>query len=232
MATQDSLTIIYYTANRIPQKFMFAVQRQLAKAADGIPIISVSQHPLDFGRLNICLGDIGQNTWNIYYQLLKGAERAETDYVATAEDDILYSRSHYHTRLSSDGKFLYDLNRWSVYTWKRPEFDYREGRLLLSQLICERDLLVGALQERFAKYPTPDSIDIRYFGEPGRHEAHLGVTPHEVETFSSDSPSVMFNHEASINYRFVNGRRKVSGTRRARQLPPWGYADEVLALYE
>lgn len=229
MVDKGSLTIIFYTANRTPVRFMEAVCAQLLKAADGLPIISVSQQPMSLGH-NICIGDIGQHTWNIYHQLLIGAKRAETDYIATAEDDILYSPTHYHSRLPSDNKFLYDLNRWSVYTWKRPEFDYRE-RPVLSQLLCERDLLISALEERFLKYPIPSSINPDLFGEPGRNESSLGLTVHELELFNSPPPpSITFNHEASIQYS-LKGRRKGSGSPRVPTLEGWGSAEDILALY-
>jgi hypothetical protein len=65
------------------------------------------------------MGDIGRSHLNIYRQILEGCKAATTKYVAMAEDDILYSESHFHSgqiakEFESHGDvMLYDMNKVS-----------------------------------------------------------------------------------------------------------------------
>jgi hypothetical protein len=228
----DDLTIIYYTANRLSNHFHQNTLKCLRWAAGDIPVVSVSQKPMDLGE-NICVGDIGAHTHNIYKQFLIGARSAKTRYIAAAEDDVLYSPEHFRTRLPNPGTFLYDMNRWSIYTWCGPPvFSYKPNRLVLHQLICERDLFVEAMEERFAKYPDRSMRKVRRFGEPGRNsgEKSLGVTLRVAETFWSAKPSIIFTHKESLWYAEYQ-KNKSLGPEIRRELRDWGTAEEILSLY-
>lgn len=225
----EDLTIVYYTANRVRRRLRDAVIKQLKEAAGGAPIISVSQKPVRLGQ-NICVGEFGYSVWGVYWQMLQGAREAKTKYVAAAEDDILYSFEHFHSERPPPGKFLYDLNRWMLFTWGDPQFSYKPNRLLAYTLIAERDLLVEALEERFEKCPSPADAIEKLFGEPGRKEAELGVTVREVETFMAGVPSVCFQHDRSIGFR-GQGYRKAHGPYRTHWLLGWGWANDVLRQY-
>ena len=60
---RDDLTMIYYTANTEDPALENNVRNFLVKQANGIPIVSVSQKPIDFGT-NICVGEVGFNHYN------------------------------------------------------------------------------------------------------------------------------------------------------------------------
>ena len=81
----NDLTIIFYTANHISDYFMANIQKQLLKAIGDTPIISVSHKPMKFGQ-NICVGEIGRSTYNLYKQVLIGAKYAKAgDWQRAAE---------------------------------------------------------------------------------------------------------------------------------------------------
>ena len=183
---------------------------------------------MDLGK-NICVGDIGASNINIYKQLLIGAKEATTEYIATAEDDTLYSESHYAHR-PSEGMFGYNMNKWSLFTWSDPPIFSNRGRMTLNALIAPRKLLIEALEERFAKYPRDEMIPLQYWGEVGRYEEHLGVTVRPTEQFQSEIPIIMFNHPESLNYK-QQGERKKLGMERLFKLPYWGDASDVVKLY-
>jgi hypothetical protein len=71
----------------------------------------------------------------IYRQVLEGAKQASTDYVAVAEDDVLYSPEHFKFR-PKPGHWGYNMNPWSIYTWGEPIFTYKApgGRRNLNDL--------------------------------------------------------------------------------------------------
>ncbi len=215
---------------------MANTQKQLAIAAKGLPVVSVTQKPMDLGTNFVYESDT-QSTFDLYQQVLLGAKKAKTKYVAMAEDDVLYPYEHFHTRLPSGGKFLYNMNKWSIYTWTSPQiFSFKENRKVLHQMSCERDLLIEALEERFAKYPTRKSVNSKYFGEPGRYESKgkLGVTVRETEEWSSKISCIPFKHPEALDYRFTrrsHGTRLAHGKLRKTELPYWGKAKDIAKLY-
>lgn len=94
----NDLTLIYYTSNTNPEYFAGNVRNHLLQVTEGkIPIISVSQKPIDLGK-NICAGEIGRSLYNLYRQVYTGALEAKTKYVALCEDDTLYNMEHFRHR--------------------------------------------------------------------------------------------------------------------------------------
>jgi hypothetical protein len=235
--TKGDLTVVYYTSNYLDNRnpyFLKNTKKQLLKAVDDLPIISVSHKPIDLG-INICIGDIGRSHLTLYRQILIGARGAKTKYVALAEDDILYSWEHFHQELPKSSYFLYDMNKWSIFTWiKPPQYTYRD-RMVINQLIAERDMLVEALEERFArvkhlKKTRSEKDIIRYWGDFGRYEKYLGVKKQPVQHFFSSVPSIVFTHKNAFGY-LNHGNRKRVGNPRAFDIPVWGKASDIMKLY-
>lgn len=235
------LTVIYYTCNHLEDTnpyFLANTKKQLLKAIGEHPLISVSHRPMDFGR-NVVVGDIGRSHRNIYYQILVGAKEAKTKYVAMAEDDILYSYEHFHTYTPKRQTFAYDMQKLSLFTWTRPPmYSFRTKRRVVNHLIAHRDMLIEALEERFARIPElkamgwDDEMINSKWGDPGRYENLLGITPRETEEFYSGVPSIVFTHPNAYGYEFNHGKRKMLGDIRMYDIPIWGKASEVLKLHD
>ena len=214
----NNITAIYYTANKAPEMFLSKIRQELLKSLDGIPLISVSQKPIDFGK-NICVGDIGWKVSNIYRQALIGAKEAKTDYIALCEDDVLYSPSHF--RCIRPKNISYNLNRWNIYTWTNPPIFSHKNRIVLNQLIAPRDKLIEVLENRFKKYPNPDDANDRFWSEPSKSEKI------EIGLFCSPEPNIMFSHEWALGYLNL-GKRKRMGEAKTDTLPYWGNIREVI----
>lgn len=241
----NDLTIIYYTANYLDETnpyFLDNTKKQLIKAADGLPIVIVSQKPTMFGpnSTNIVLGDIGRSHLNIYRQILMGCKAATTKYVAMAEDDILYSYEHFHSPeyLPKGDVFVYDMNKLSLFTWTKPPlFSFRHNRMVVNQLIAPREMLIEALEERFERLNElkaqgrKEEDIIKNWGDPGRYERLLGVTERKTDNFMCTCPSIVFTHEYAYGYQFNHGKRKRLGDLRIIELPYWGRAEDVLKLF-
>ena len=230
----NDLTILYYTANNEPEYFLGNTQKQLLKAVGDTPIVCVSFKPMTFGTTNICVGEGGRSNYKLYKQVLIAAQAAKTEFVATAEDDMLYSAEHFQYRPKKD-VFAYDIAKWSIFSWvKPPIFSYRP-RKLMSSLIVTREALIRTLEERYAKYPTLEeaskTIYPLYFGEPGRFEHHLGITPLKTEEYTSSVPNIMFSTQEALGYLHL-GTRKAHSKTQADRVEPWGTAEEVLKLYK
>jgi hypothetical protein len=244
---REDLTAIYYTSSHLEETnpyFLKNIEDQLLKALDGYPLIIVSQKPKMLGDncTNICIGEVGRSHLNIYRQLMIGARAAKTKYVASVEDDILYSWEHFHCkRPSKDDVFLYDMNRWSIFTWSEPPiFSFRIGRKVVNALISPRDYIVSAMEERFAKFPDESKIDLSRWGDPGRYEERLGVTVRNTEEFYSNPPIIQFNHPEGYGFIRIPERKDTSRTRgthkslgalRAFEIPFWGRAEKILSYW-
>ncbi len=233
--TKDDLTVVYYTSNWLDAHnpyFLENTKKQLLKAIGDLPLISVSQKPIVFGK-NICVGEIGRSHLNLYRQILIGCKEAKTKYVAMAEDDILYSYEHFHYHLPQSDIFSFNMAKWSLFTWSDPPiFSFRNKRKVVNSLIAPRNMLVEALEERFNKFKgVPDEkVPLHYWGDPGRYEEKLGVTVRPSEEFYTVGTNIVFSHPEAFGY-LSRGERKRLGDIRAYEIPYWGRAEDILKLY-
>ena len=224
----NDITIVFYTANCIPERFANSIRTNLAEAAGGIPIISVSHKPIEFGE-NIVV-DLPVHHLSIYRQALIGAKSATTKHLIFCEDDVLYSPEHFKHR-PSPGKFAYNLGYWMLFTWGIPVFTQKQGsRINMNGLICERELFIEAMEERFKKWPDDSKIDLGIWAEPSKYEKFLGVTIREKETFYINPSNIVFSHQTALSFQNL-GKRKKQGDIRALEIPIWGRASDVVKLY-
>src|SRR3989344_4984840 len=192
----SDLTILYYTANTIPDITAARVRDYLAKVTKNkFSIISVSQKPIIFGR-NICVGEIGRSKYNCYKQILIGAREIKTKYVACVEDDTLYAIEHFDYR-PQEGIFSYENNMWlaeeKMY-WRMDTAD-RGG---MWGCIVATETLLKNLTKRYEVYPT-DPLPNKHiaWGEPGKHDYQYGMENH-YELFESKNPTVVFTYRGSM----------------------------------
>jgi hypothetical protein len=233
----NDTTIVYYTDNSLDEGFMIWVQFELIKAAQGKPIISVSQQPLEFGK-NICVGDIGRSHHSLFTQALIGAKAATTKYIALAEHDCLYTPEHFNWIPLDDEHFFYNINQWYV-QYKTGEYSHQR-RKCMSGLICNRELFIRAVEEKIRMLET--GFEIRK-GQPGACEPgvcddrtafvearerwyldqcdkepsykDVGKEQFKAVAFSTHYPNLDIRH----NGNFSGGRR---GKEKTMELPYWG----------
>jgi hypothetical protein len=223
----NDLTIIYITANKIDESFAERVRAELKKAAGNIPIVSVSKKPLNF-EVNLCFSGKA-SVYNEYKETYLGAREAKTKYIAIAEDDSLYSPAHFAHTPRPD-TFEFNISCWGIYTWiKPPVYSMKYKRRNHNALICERDLYVKTMEERFAKYPDPKNYPTQVFAEPGRYEKQLGVTTHKSDVFTTNPPIIRFSHEEDCYGWKAMGKRKKLGDIQAYDIPYWGRTTDLLA---
>ena len=232
----NDITAIFYTSNFGDEwKLVKQVKAHLLKVLGDIPLISVSHKPMDYGE-NIVVGDVGRSHLNIYRQILIGCKAAKTKYVAMTEDDILYSPEHFREKRPEPGHFLYDMHKWSIFTWTDPPRFSLRRRKIVNHLIAETDMLIEAMQERFDRYNVLDfgsdesGVNESYWGDPGRYERRLGVTVRPTQEFYASVPGVVFSWPGAYGYT-SRGERKILGKEKTDWLPDWGTAKEVMAAH-
>ena len=211
----NDMTLLYYTANVIPEKFAVNVRNHLVETAKGKPIISVSQKPIDFGE-NICVGDIGHSVISVYLQILTGLRAAKTKYIACCEDDTIHSPEYFDLDPEGD-TFLYNL-RWNVMP---SYFYYRRRRNGLCTLVAPRELMIKISEEKLKRYE--EIKDPYVFAEPGRRSRSIGLSEVVVRGVVTTIPSLTFKHRNSLSGISIS----LQSDRRVESLPYWGKASDV-----
>ncbi len=214
----NDLTILYYTANIISEHFAHNIRQHLLSVIGDTPIVSISHKPIDFGH-NIHVGRLQPLAYNIYRQILVGAYKAKTEYIACCEDDALYTKEHFAYRPKCG--IGYNINRWNL----NHDLFYFRNRAGMCMNISRRKMLIDILEMRFKKYPEIiNGKDFDHFGEPGRSEKQLGLPKVEIDRFKSEGdPTVTFNHRPSLGGK----RRLLSKDIIQKSLEPWGEASTL-----
>jgi len=221
-------TVIYLTANLLPESFSEYQREVLKKSIDSdTPLISISRKSIKFG-FNL-IDTNKKSTDNIYRQILRGAKEANTKYIIIAEDDVLYCPEHFTFFRPKEDSFGYNRNRASLFTWGEPMYHWR-NRLSNCSLISPRELMIESLEERFSKWP--DGIPDDKVGELGRPmvDRRLGVKVRNCEEQYSKTSIIHFNHDSASEERQRN-KRKSYGQIKAYDIPYWGRAEDLVKKF-
>ena len=236
------INLIYYTDNCLDETIANFCRKNILEAADGKPIISVSQKPLDFGE-NICVGDIGRNHLSIFKQILVGTQSVKTKYVALVEHDCLYTKEHFNWTPHKDYKFFYNTNHWIV-NWKTGEYLNMGRRKVLSQMICDRELLLKGLNDKISMLEIGAKI---LKGQSGACEfgvisnnlqydeyehyynilksAGKDLGSYSDESFSTVNPNLDIRH----GHNFTGNKKSRN---RCFEIPYWGKFSDIMESKE
>lgn len=209
----NDLTIVYYSSNREEPEFEAKIVENLKEVAGSIPIISVTQKPMDLGK-NVCIGDVGASDWNIAKQVYLGVLEAKTRYIATAEADCLYPSGHFNFRPKD--KMAYRLD--NVWIWYEGTSEFRKKAFSLCSMFSEYDYLRNQIESRFGTELTYRSY------EKGKRK-EIFRKQYGWEMAHGDLPV--------INIKTPNGMRKHCGTdESAKKLPYWGTTEDVSNIFK
>ena len=217
----DSLTILYYSANAMPDKSAQNFRDRLLEVIGDTPLISVTQKPMNFGQ-NICVGEIGQSYYNLYYQQLIGLREVKTKWVAFAEDDSLYTKEHFAYRPPDETTVSYNKNFWFLDT---REF-WTKGHIGTFGAISATKYVLEALEGRYERFPEeilPRNSQ-RWFWMDYGFDDRLGLPKCNTEQFSTEIPLITFAHYAAT---YGKPQRRMRTSSAVDELPYWGRAVEL-----
>lgn len=212
----------------------------MLEAIGDYPLITVSREPMDLPGIQM-RQDGEQSHHNMFKHMLRAAKVATTDYIGLVEDDILYSRDHFDLRPSLDA-VCFNWNRWSLFTFGEPTYSFKR-RICGGASILPRQLLIDALEERFAKWPN--GVPHYLNGEIGYDivDKNLGVTVRKHEILYSSTPVVQIHHiygtpgmshtpkENDTVDPAVRPTRKRMGMKRAYEIPHWGRSEDLIKKF-
>lgn len=212
------LTIILLTANKVPEKWAKYHLETLKKAAQGYEWITLSRNPVDFGLNDHTVSSEGLE--NIYKKVLRGAQLAKTEYIATVEDDTLYHHSHFEHRPET---VAYDMNRWMLFTWGKP-FYFHKPRMTNAGMIAKRELVIECIEKRYKDYPNGLPREAIY--EVG----HVRGEP-KPQQFYGRKPFLGLSHRFAID-ELEQKEHKKAWPVQAYDIPEWGRAEEMRGRFE
>jgi len=229
----SNLTILYLTANRVPEKWHSYQMDVLLTASNGCEIITISREPMKFGDKNI-IQDGGLGVNNIYRQILRGAKLATTPFIAIAEDDCLYASDHFFAFTPQIDEIAYNQYRWNLYTWAKPIYSMEKKQSYINAfMVGGRLAVIKSLEERFDKYPL---VPVEHCNEIGKSEKYLGLTPAKTLPFWSYNGVIQIDHDYFTNENTgkeaIEHRHKKQMKRiQAYTIPYWESPDKYLKLF-
>jgi len=144
----DISTVIYYTSNREEPEFEAKIQKRLLESIGDMPLISVSQKPIDFGY-NVCVGDVGVSNQNVFRQLQIGAMYAETPFIISAEADCFYPPEYFKYAPDDEDMCYRYSHVWMLYATRHyPKGVYQRKRYSECAQMVGRKHYIKVLNER------------------------------------------------------------------------------------
>jgi hypothetical protein len=153
----NDYTILYYTSCREDESFEKKIKDKLLSVCGDIPIVSVSQKPIDFGT-NVCVGDVGTSDHNLFRQIWIGCKAAKTPYVISCEADCLYPPDYF--QFVPDGKQCYRFKpSYVLEAWGKDGYGgfFPKGTAPFAQ-IAKRDWYINEIEKAMIGRPywSPD----------------------------------------------------------------------------
>jgi hypothetical protein len=146
--------IIYYTGGGVPDKVATGVREQLLTI--GLPIVSCTLEPLDFGKNIVIEGQKGYLT--MFRQILAALEASTTEVVFFCEHDNLYHSSHFNFTPPAKDVFYYDHNWWKI---GKGDLAVHWDADQVSGLCCYRETAIRFYQDRIASF-DPNNFDRKF----------------------------------------------------------------------
>lgn len=211
-------TIIYYTSNREDPGFEKRVRENILKTSGGLPIISVSQKPIDFGK-NICVGDVGTSGFNMFRQVQIACRSAKTPFVISAEADCLYPPDYFKFIPPKDD-IAYRNSNLYVMPDRRSFFFYKREGATHSQIIG-RKFYLKILRQLFKKAPLWSTEEKNFPKERWRKDDVFD----KIVYWKSKNPVFQIKTHMGMRYYTHSDRTPILS------LPYWGSGKNVRDFY-
>ena len=149
-------TVIYYSHNQEKPEFERKIQTNILDNCGGLPIISVSHKPIDFG-INVCVGEQPLAYSNVLRQTLIGLKAAQTQFCIGAEDDCLYPPEYFQfTPQTRDNVYRY--TNVVVHFDRRDRF-WRKGFVEVAQM-CGTQFWIKSIEKILAGHDGWEPFEV------------------------------------------------------------------------
>lgn len=211
--------IIYVSSNREDNRFEEKIRQNILSVTN-LPIISVTQKPVNFGR-NIVVGNVGVSGFNMFRQILIGLKASDADYVIGCESDCLYPPDYFEF-VPPDLRTVYRSDKTFILPYKRGCFYGKPNGTSLCQIIG-REYYIEILESLFESAPTWTTGE-KSFPKERRGQYDI-IKKNEIKYFSHSNPIISFKTGKGMRH-LSNGQGED-----VCNLPYWGTADFIRRKY-
>lgn len=210
-------TIVYCSSNQEDEAFEQRIRKHLLKNCGDLPIISVTQKPIDLGT-NICVGDdIGVSGFNFFRQWQIGLKAAKTEFVISAEADCLYPPDYFTYKPSRNDICYRNSNLYVMPDLRDYFFKKSEGATHAQ--IVGRDFFLDTLTKLFEGAPEWSATEKNFPKERWKKEDIFD----EIEYYET-SPVFQIKTHRGMRYYTNSDRTPIP------EIPYWG-SGKPLRLY-
>jgi glycosyltransferase involved in cell wall biosynthesis len=222
--------IIYYTDNQLKLKIAVCVQKQLAKI--GLPIVSASLKPMNFGK-NIHV-PLKRGVLTMFKQILTALENSDTDIVYFCEADVLYHPSHFDFTPPEKDVFYYNENVWKIdaKTGHALHYDCKQ----VSGIAVYREAAVKHYRKR-VEMVEANGFNMSMGYEPGTHHRPERVDDATAGSWKSEFPNLDIRHDGNFSPtrwskdEFRNQRYTQGWIESDDEVPGWGKTKDWVAKF-
>jgi len=220
MKTMGDITVLYYTSNMEDPLFERRVQKTLLENCGDLPIICVSQKPIQFGRgKNIVVGEHGVSGFNMFRQVQIGLKEIKTKFVISAEADCLYPPD-YFTFVPPKNDICYRNSNLYVMGDHRNYWYHKPTGATHAQIVG-REFYLKTLDKLFENAPEWSAEEKNFPKERlGRSDVF-----DNIEFYRTENPVFQIKTHRSMRY-FTHSEREP-----VYDLPYWGNGEVIRAYY-
>ncbi|KKQ77866.1 MAG: hypothetical protein A3A96_00565 [Candidatus Zambryskibacteria bacterium RIFCSPLOWO2_01_FULL_39_39] len=218
----NNLTVLYYSANTEDPIFEANIRKKLIANMGDLPLVSVTQEPaLDFGK-NICVGKHHACYGNEFRQIQIGLKEVKTDYVITAEADVLYPPEYFKFQPTRGDCYRYG-NIWLSYI--RPQDDSQAvQRAFFKKYSDGAQIMRKDFWLDFIRKMIGD--EDKWFTEENK--------PRRIRTPKTDPKFIWMGENPVVTFKTLNNVSRFSSRLPIREykpvttLPYWGDVGELI----
>ena len=209
---KDLITIIYCSSCMENPGFEQRIQENLLKVCGDLPIVSVTQKPMNLGK-NICVGDdIGVTGFNFFRQSLLACLEAKTKFVISAEADCMYPPSYFEWIPPKENICYRNSNLYVMPDYRDYFFHKPEGATHAQ--IVGREFYIKILKKLFEGAPMWSKEEKNFPKERWRKEDVFDKN--QIEYYETKEPVFQTKTHKSMRYYTRSERIPIYS------LPYWG----------
>lgn len=218
----NDCTIIYCSSNREYPQFEQRIRDNIL-AVTKLPIVSVTQKPIDFGT-NICVGDdVGVSGFNFFRQSLIACKAAKTRFVISAEADCLYPPDYFEW-IPEEDNICYRNQNLYVMGQHRKYFFYKPTGATHAQVVG-REFYIQNLERIFEGEPMWDTTQFNFPKEKFHKKYEDVFLKKDMKFYNTKNPVVQIKTSQSMRNHTSSERNAV------HELPYWGKGSDFRKKY-
>lgn len=213
------ITVLYFSSSREEESFESKIRAKLLEQIGYLPLVSVTQKPLNnFGK-NICVGIHDCCYANEFRQIQIGLQAIDTTWVLTAESDFLYPPEYFQFNPPEQNRCYRYANVWVCHEYvgmntKKNVLEFRHKGFSDGCMMVDRKMWLDRINTAYENAKEWYNFD--------EYMPHYKPYGYEHKWFS-ENPAITFKTGNGVKRRTATSRR----IKPVKTLPYWGSIEKV-----